>query len=125
MNPNFMSDLKPNLIVELSEKLALSIIVYCEELEKLRKFNVANQLFRSGTSIGANVNEAQDCQSSADFIHKLKIAAKVARETAYWLRLCNNSNSYPTNEQILNEVNSVSRVLTKIISTVKNKMKNS
>ncbi len=56
---------------------------------------MASQLFKSGTSIGANVREAQNSESTADFIHKFKIAAKEADETQYWLELCEKSQFLP------------------------------
>src|SRR5690242_7142274 len=90
---NTMAD-APNLILELTLEFSLEVIKYTEELEKIKKFNLANQLFRSGTSIGANVNEAQSCESRSDFIHKIKIAAKEAEETRYWLNLCTKADSY-------------------------------
>lgn len=55
---------------------------------KQKKFVIAKQLLKSGTSIGANSVEAQNAESKADFIHKIKIAAKEADETQYWLLLC-------------------------------------
>jgi four helix bundle protein len=58
---------------------------YCTACRDKQKFDLARQLFRAGTSIGANVWEAQDPESRADFIHKMKIAAKEARETLFWL----------------------------------------
>ena len=61
---------------------------------------MANQLFKSGTSIGSNVREAQNAESKADFIHKMKIAAKEADETEYWLGLCNESKNYPKTEEL-------------------------
>ena len=67
---------KENAILDLSFKFALEIIKFTENLETLRKYNLANQLFRSGTSIGANIREAQSAESKADFIHKVKIADK-------------------------------------------------
>lgn len=79
---------KENVIVEKSFQFALKIIVYCDLLEEKRKFVISKQLLRSGTSIGANVREAQNAESKADFIHKLKLAAKEADETEYWLLLC-------------------------------------
>ena len=60
-----------------------------------KKYVVANQLLRAGTSIGANVHEAQNAESRADFIHKIKIALKELEETKYWLLLCENSKNYP------------------------------
>lgn len=65
-----------NLIVELSFKFSLDLIPYCENLDQKGKRVFANQLLRSGTSIGANIHEAQFAESRADFIHKMKIASK-------------------------------------------------
>jgi len=72
-----------NLIVNLSFDFALKIVKFCEKLQKIRKYELANQLFRSGTSIGANIMESQNAESKKDFLHKLKIAAKEANETAF------------------------------------------
>ena len=72
-----------NLIVKLSLEFALDIITLAEKLEELKKFIIARQLLKSGTSIGANIREAQNAESKADFIHKMKIAAKEADETEY------------------------------------------
>lgn len=76
---------RENVITAKSVDFALEIIKYCDNLEAVRKFVVARQLLRSGTSIGANVHEAQNAESCADFIHKMKIAAKEIEETKYWL----------------------------------------
>lgn len=78
-----MEKIKNNLIVDLSLTFSLQIIDFTELLESKRKFTMANQLFRSGTSIGANIRESQNAESKADFIHKLKISAKEAEETEY------------------------------------------
>jgi four helix bundle protein len=76
---------KKNVILEKSFEFALAIIEFSEELDNNNKFVIAKQVLRSGTSIGANIHEAQSCESRADFIHKLKIAAKEANEAEYWL----------------------------------------
>ncbi|KAA5536305.1 four helix bundle protein [Taibaiella lutea] len=110
---------KENLIVELTFKFALAIIVFSETLEKIKKYNLANQLFKSGTSIGANVREAQNAESKNDFIHKMKIAAKEADETEYWLLLCNEAVNYPDCPELINDIQSIQRVLSKIISSSK------
>lgn len=81
---------------------------------------IANQLLKAGTSIGANTWEAQNAESKNDFIHKFKIAAKEMNETEYWLLLCKHSKKYPQNDLLLNKLESVSKVITKIISTSKN-----
>ena len=78
-------DSKPNLIVDLTFDFSLKVIYFSEVLESKKKFNMANQLFRCGTSIGANVREAQGAESKADFRHKVKVAYKEAEETEYWL----------------------------------------
>ena len=66
---------------------------------------MASQLFKSGTSIGANTWEAQNGESMADFIHKFKIAAKEADETLYWIELCKASTHYPNpNETLFSEL---------------------
>ncbi|MBB6110869.1 four helix bundle protein [Mucilaginibacter lappiensis] len=110
-------DEKPNLIVDLTFKFSLKIISFTEKLETERKFNMANQLFRSGTSIGANICEAQGAQSKADFKHKCKIAYKEAEETRYWLRLCQQAESYPFEQAMLDDIQSIVKVLGKIISS--------
>lgn len=110
---------KENIIVSKTLNFALSIIEFSELLESKRKFVIANQILKSGTSIGANVWEAQNAESKADFIHKMKIAAKEADETVYWLTLCELSPTYPTPEGLIPEVKEVIKVLSKIISTSK------
>ncbi len=111
---------KKNLIVDLTLDFSLKIVAYCEILEEKRKYVIARQLLKSGTSIGANVREAQNAESKKDFIHKLKIAAKEADETEYWLTLCKLSDNYPFNETLLSDVSSIIKVLSKIISSSKN-----
>lgn len=110
---------KDNLIVSLSLQFALDIIVFTEKLQHEKKFNLSNQLFRSGTSVGANVREAQGCESKNDFIHKMKIAYKEAEESKYWLESCQLSESYPDPGKLLPDIVSILKVLGKIISTAK------
>ena len=78
-----------NPVLKLSFDFSLMVIEYCEQLENYKKFVIARQLLRSGTSICANAMESQNAESKADFIHKMRIAAKEAEETQYWLWLCN------------------------------------
>ncbi|MGO4820121.1 MULTISPECIES: four helix bundle protein [unclassified Flavobacterium] len=114
-------EIKENVIVALTFKFALEIISYCDTLQENRKFVIANQLLKSGTSIGANIREAQNAESKADFIHKFKISAKEIEETIYWLELCKYSKDYPNVDQLLDQVNTISRVVNKIIITSKQK----
>jgi four helix bundle protein len=72
-----------NPILDKTFQFSLDIIAFCEILEENKKFLVSNQLLKSGTSIGANVIEAQNAENKADFIHKMKIAAKEANEANY------------------------------------------
>jgi len=114
---------KKNEILELSFEFALQIIIYCELLEEKRKYVIARQLLKSGTSIGANIREAQNAESNQDFIHKLKIAAKEAEETEYWLLLSDKSPNYPSSRELLTKTISVKKLLNSIITTMKNKTK--
>jgi len=114
-----MQTSKENLIVKLTFEFALSIVEYIETLEAKRKFNMANQLFRSGTSIGANVREAQNAESKNDFIHKIKIAAKEADESEYWILLCQQSQNYPKPDSLIVKIESINKILSKIISSSK------
>lgn len=112
---------KRNDILELSFDFALQIISYCEQLEEKRKYVIARQLLKSGTSIGANVREAQNSESNQDFIHKLKIAAKEADETQFWLLLCEKSSNYPAPNDLTSTIISIKKLLNAIIATMKNK----
>jgi four helix bundle protein len=111
---------RKNEVLDLSFEFALEIIEYSELLESNRKYVIARQLLKSGTSIGASIWEAQSCENKADFIHKLKIAHKEAEETEYWLLLCEKALSYPSppNEMKTNLL-SIQKLLSKIISTTK------
>ncbi len=115
---------KKNVIVEKSLDFAVQIIGFCEILENNKRFVVSRQLLRSGTSIGANIREAQNAESKTDFIHKMKIAAKEADETSYWLELCHRANNYPYNESLVTSLNDISLILSKIISTTRKSIKN-
>lgn len=114
-----MQDIKKNIIVEKLVNFALQIIELAELLESKQKYVIANQLLKSGTSIGANVREAQNAESKADFIHKMKIAAKEADETEYWLFLCQNSKKYPNCDSLQLEIQEIIKILSKIISSSK------
>jgi four helix bundle protein len=110
---------KENVIVNKSLHFAVEIVKFSEKLEEEKKFIIARQVLKSGTSIGANVREAQNAESKADFIHKLKIAAKEADETDYWLLLCKLSESYPYDELLHQNLIELVKILSKIISTSK------
>lgn len=106
---------KNNIIVEKSLTFGIEIVKFCELLDEKRKYVIANQLLRSGTSIGANVFEAQHAESNADFIHKMKLAIKEASETLYWLCLCERCENYPVNSSLKTLVEEMMRIISKII----------
>lgn len=110
-----------NTIVERSFLFSVSVVKLCQLLEKQDRVSrtLANQLLRSGTSIGANVEEAQAGQSKADFIAKMSIARKEARETYYWLRLLKESETLSDLhlKEISRESDEIIRILTAIVKT--------
>ena len=111
---------KKNLIQDKSFDFALSIIEVYKNLTKNKnEYIMSKQLLRSGTSIGANVNEAIEAQSRADFIHKLSIALKEARETEYWIRLLIAADYIESHHTIYNEAQVIIKILTAIIKTTK------
>ena len=110
---------KDNIIVNKSFEFALEIINFCYTLEDMKKYVIARQLLKSGTSIGANIREAQNGESKADFIHKLKISAKEADETEYWLLLCKFSKNYPNCDDLIAKNKELILILSKIIATSK------
>ena len=118
---NSMTMEKRNEDLELSFEIAMQVISYFALLEEERKYVIARQLLKSGTSVGANIREAQNAESNQDFIHKLKIAAKEAGETEYWLLLCEKSPNYPKNDGLFTSINSIQKLLNSIIATMKNK----
>lgn len=110
-----------NLILNLTIEFSLAVIDYCGKLDEQKRYILSKQLFKSATSIGACAFEAQNHESAADFIHKFKIAAKEAYETQYWLLLCKKAEGYPDCEHLLTKLESINRVINKIIATAKRK----
>jgi len=110
-----------NPLLRLSIDFALKIISYCERPEADKKYVLARQLLKSGTSIGPNSMEAQNPESKADFVHKIKIAAKEADETQYWLALCGYSDSYPDCKDLLVKLEGLNKISGKILGTAKRK----
>lgn len=119
MNRKFEQPFEDNLIMKLTFNFSLRIIEFTEILESQKRFVVANQLLKSGTSIGANSYEAQNAESKSDFIHKFKIAAKEADETFYWLLICKHAPSYPDSVELLTELEVIQKTINKIISSSK------
>ena len=119
MNRSNLSVMREGPIVNKSLAFSLLVIKYCNFLETSRKFIISNQLLKSGTSIGANVFEAQHAESRLDFIHNMKIAMKEANETLYWLVLCQRMEGMELPNEMLPKLEEIMAILTKIIITSK------
>lgn len=107
-----------NLILKKTFDFSLSIIKLYTNLISEKKFIISKQLLRSATSIGANVEESIAAQSRKDFISKMSIASKEARESKYWLRLLSESDI--TNIDVteyLKEIDHIINIITKIVKT--------
>ncbi len=112
---------RDNLIVQLSLEFAIAVVEFSELLEEKRKFVIARQILKSGTSIGANIREAQNAESKDDFIHKMKLAAKEADETGYWLDICELSKTCTYDASLKAKLQSIINILSTIISSSKSK----
>jgi len=111
---------KDNLIQDKSFEFALSIIRLFQKLVDQREYVVSRQLLRSGTSIGANIEEAIAAESRKDFTHKMSLASKEARETRYWLRLLLKSDLTMIDvEQELVDIQEIVNITTSIVKTTK------
>jgi len=114
--------MRDNLIQKKSYEYALDIIKIYFKLAKQKEFVISRQLLRSGTSIGANIEEAIGGQSRKDFVAKMSIAYKEARETFYWLRLMKDSNILETElaNKLLEKCEEILKILGAILKTTKN-----
>lgn len=113
-------------IDERTFAFALNVIDLYKHLNINKEYVISKQLLRAGTSIGANVQEAQAAQSRNDFTAKMSIASKEARETKYWLRLLDSSgylNSYNNRNIMFAEIDSIINIITKIVKTSQTKNK--
>jgi four helix bundle protein len=111
-----MNENKENIILKKSYAFALEVITLYKLLIEKKEFVISKQILRSGTSVGANIHEGVASESKKDFIHKLSIACKEAKETSYWLNLLKDSN-YITQEQFDNVNNNCSEVI-KILNSI-------
>lgn len=116
--------MKENVVKDKSYQFALMVIDLCKYLLQRDAFVLSRQLLRSGTSIGANVEEALSGQSRADFLSKMSIASKEAREANYWLRLLRDNNTCDETRRrpVLLESECIINILSSIVkTTAKNK----
>jgi len=120
---------KPKDIKQRTFEFALEVVRLCRKLDERSWVarTIGKQLLRSGTSIGANIEEAQAGQSRADFINKYSIALKEARETIYWLRLLSESDKQVDNqiEKLQHEAGEITKILGSIIVNAKKNVRSS
>jgi len=114
-----MQSNKENLIVDLTFAFAADSVRFCDSILKELNYTIYYQFGKSSTSIGANVREAQNAESKVDFIHKMKIAAKEADESEYWLLLAEEVYKIEGVKKLLGQIGSINKVLSKIISSSK------
>jgi len=114
---------KDNIVLNKSFDSALEIIELYKILKSKNEFVISKQLLRSGTSIGANVEEATAAQSKKDFATKMSIASKEARETRYWLRLLKKSKLVEYDyKNYLNKIDELIRIITAIVKTAQSNL---
>ena len=114
--------MKENFLVDLSKQFAVDIVTLCTDIKENRKSNVLlNQVLRSGTSIGANIHEANYAASKADFINKFQIALKECYETDYWLEILFKVGSMDesTYKTLANKCGAIRRKLIASITSAK------
>jgi len=111
--------MKHNIIKEKTYCFALQVIQHYKKMQQQNEFILSKQLIRSGTSIGANVEEATAAQSRKDFLSKMSISSKEARETNYWLRLLRDSNLCKNIDftDLIKESEEIIAILTSIVKT--------
>ncbi len=109
--------MKNNLVLEKSFSFSLKIISVYKQLAEGKEYVLSKQLLRSGTSIGANCEEASAAQTKKDFITKMSIASKEAREVRYWIRLLKASGYMDKEHPIEAEADELIRILTAIVKT--------
>ncbi|WP_291114335.1 four helix bundle protein [Flavobacterium sp. UBA6135] len=109
---------KENIIVTKSFDFALVIIELYKQLAEQKEFVISKQLLRSGTSIGANVQEATAAISKKDFTAKMSISSKEARETKYWLQLLDRSKLVDLDySKLIDDVDQLINILTAIVKS--------
>ena len=113
-----MGNREDSIVLKKAFNFALKVIDLNRELISRKEHVLSNQVLRSGTSIGANINEALGGVSKKDFQYKIALAFKEANETEYWLKLLKYSNTADT-ESLLTDISEVRRILAAIIITSK------
>lgn len=113
---------KDNLILQLSFELAISVVDFCAQLDSQRKWTFSNQILSAGLALGANIRAAHSAEGKADFIHKLKVAAKEAEQLEFYMEVCHASEHLPANDRLLDQLQTISSILNTIITTAKSNL---
>jgi len=110
---------KDNILKEKSFDFSLKVLDLTSKLKEVKQFEIAGQVLRSGTAIGANIVEAQRAESKKDFVHKLTIALKEADETKYWFEII-NAKIFEIDSELSNLNEELIKLLVSIIKKTKN-----
>ena len=117
-----MGNREDSIVLRKAFDFAIKVVDVNRTVNKRNEFVLSNQLLRSGTSVGANINEALSGVSKRDFQHKMGIAYKEANETEYWLKLLKHSNTLET-DLLIDDIAEIRRILSAIIVTTKTNLK--
>ena len=117
--------MKDNIVLDKSFEFAIRVVnLHKHSCDSKKEYILSKQLLRSGTSIGANINEAQAAQSKKDFVAKMSIASKEARESKYWIELLikteylDKDNKHT--QSLLNDIEELTKLLTSIVKSSQN-----
>ena len=110
-----------NEVLERSLHFGSKIINFCRLINEQKQFAISTQILKCGTSIGANVSEAQRPHSRADFIAKMIIASKEAQETMFWFELCVRDQHLPDPGELVGDLEVIQKLIARIIISAKSK----
>ncbi|MDR5589254.1 four helix bundle protein [Christiangramia sp. SM2212] len=112
---------KKNVLADKSYQFALKIVFLCKKLDSRKEYILSRQLLKCGTSIGANVSEANGAISNADFSSKISIAYKESLETKYWLKLLKDSKSLDESQflELFEQADELSKILYSILKSTR------
>ncbi len=116
---------KPNPIKEKSFNFAVEVVLFCTMLKELKHYELSTQLIRSGTSIGANVEEAIEAFSRKDFAYRMSVAARESRETLFWLRVIRKSGLIKEEQinPLIRDASEIKRILVSIVKTTQESLR--
>ena len=104
---------------ELTFKFGLEIVKYSNQLEDMKRFELARQILRSGVSIGAIIKQTEKTEGKIDFSHKIKIATKEAEEIQYWLLICKATEGLPNCDILHQQIDEIQKALNEITNAEK------